>query len=89
MIRVRLRCAEARDHLAQQAVDASAQIAGSHRQPDLLDPDHPSHARSHCAHSAAADTGHATSTRRPCTSQTMRAPATAAHATPNHADPDS
>jgi hypothetical protein len=59
---MRARFAEDPHHLGEERVHAGAHVEGGHRQPQGVDPDHPSHSRSHAPQVAAEDAGHSTVT---------------------------
>jgi len=59
---MRARLAEDLHHLGKERVHAGPHVERRHRQPQRLDPDHPSHSRSQAPQAAAEDAGHSTVT---------------------------
>ena len=59
------RLAEDSHHLGEERIHAGAHVEGRHRQPQGIDPNHPSHSRSQAPQAAAEDAGTPTPTP-PC-----------------------
>ena len=59
---MRARLAEDSQHLGEERVHAGAHVERRHRQPQGVDPEHPSHSRSQATQAAAEDAGQSTVT---------------------------